>query len=221
MTRTVNFPGRIRRKGKDDPTYSIEVVVEDDEQEVTRAWVRMSATGLLKWGMVKTAVFIAVNVVPVLATGKRESQQERWETFINEIAPNMEMEDAPGEASDAGLIAEMSMEWISGRAVAETWNEWQRGDHRYVTPGGLVAFRARDLRQHLDYLHHLPPPRELWDVLSERGFKAGVQKVEGRPVKCWWLPAETLSEWDDELGHTSVNGRAHIGPVTELPPFSI
>ncbi len=201
MTRVVRFPGRLRRKGREDPTYALEVLVEEDEQEMERTWIRLSAPDLLRWSRVKTAVFVVVGMVPSLETGKRESQQERWETFLNEISAGIEIEDAPGEASDAGLIAEMTLEWLSGRAIAETWGEWQMGDHRYVTPSGMVVFRARDLRQYLEFSRHLPPPRQLWDILSERGFKAGVQKVDGHSVKCWWLPEEDLKGWEFESGY--------------------
>lgn len=203
MTLAVRFPGRLRRKGRVDPTYALEIAVEEDGEEVSRAWIRMAAIDLLRWAKVKTAVFIAVNLVPSIETAKRESQQERWENFLNEIAPNAEEEEAPGEASDAGLVAEMALEWLSGRAIAETWDEWQIGDHRYVTAGDLILFRARDLRQHLDFSRHLPTPRELWSILSERGFAAGVQKVEGKSVKCWWLPADRLEAWERENGYGS------------------
>lgn len=193
--RVVTFPGRLRKVGADDPTYWLEVAVENGAA-TRRTWVAASATTLLSWNRMKAAIFQKTDVVPVLELPKKTGPQEFWEGLINEWTQTIEHEEAPAEASESGLVLDQCLEFVSALGRAEKAAEFEQGNWRYETPEtGLTAIRSRDLRRHLAGDGKIPPPRELWAILEPAGFAEGWVKIERKVFRVWTIPTAAVARW--------------------------
>lgn len=209
MTRVVRFPGGLKRIGDVDPTFKLQVAICDDEEEIEQRWISIPAGTLISWSKMKIAIFKATSIIPSLDVPKRMSAQEIWEDVVNALTTEQERVEAPLEASEAGVLLEMVYDWVGSRPLADSSAEFESGNRRYETPGGLTVFRARDLRQNLEARRHMPEPRMLWEVLSEAGFGGGTQRVDGHVFKVWWVPSEQLRTWVRENRRVETRNNGH------------
>lgn len=221
MTKVISFPGGLRKVGREQPRYSLETVVRDDDTatELERVWIEFTPAQLLAWGKVRTAIFSATDVIPRLEVGKKETVQEVWERIIDSLTESIAYEEAPSDSSEAGLVYETALDFVAGLPVADDAEQFLLGGRRFETPGlgdkpSLMLFRSNDLREHLSIRKMLPKPRELWSMLGPRGFAAGVQRIGTRSVRAWWIRTEALEDWEDEHGSTLPRRNGALGSVT-------
>jgi hypothetical protein len=216
VTRSVRFPGGLKKIGSVDPTFKLQIAIYEDDQESEQLWLSLTAPTLVSWLKMKTAIFKVTNIIPSLDVPKRASAQEVWEDTVNALTTEVDRVDAPLEASEAGVLLESVYDWVGSRPVADSAAEFEAGNRRYETPGGLTVFRARDLRQHLEARRHMPEPRVLWEVLSDAGFGSGVQKVDRHPYKVWWTSTDQLRTWiiENRRAESRMNGK-NGGPDEE------
>lgn len=119
-----------------------------------------------------------------------------WQKIVKEKLEQVEVHEAPPDATQEGQMWSYLMEYCVGRPGAKKKEDLLQ--HKPWTHEGRTYFRAEHFRQYLEQQRMRVSEKQLWAWLRKGGAKHAFLNLKGRGVNAWHVPAfaEQTEEFD-------------------------
>lgn len=170
------MPGRLMKFELNPPRYRL---------EVNGTALDLSGEELQQFRLLRAAMFERLNLLVA------PRKQIDWEAELAELLNRMELIEAPADADQPGYVMAKIKEFLRQSDKAKSKQAVLRG--LPFRDGDEVIFRGTDLRT---YLHNnrirLEQNTVLWPMMRDEGCSNTVQRIGGKLVRLWVMPAPDL-----------------------------
>lgn len=144
--------------------------------------VRLSTKALSEYNALCLAVLDQINVVlPFM-------KPSEWKDQLRVLIGDLELVDAPEDASESGIVWATVVEYLAQRTEVE--ERFEQG--RPVERDGEVFATGSMLREAMRSRGVVVEQRKIWEAVRSHGGTNGPVRISGKLCRTWAIPTEAL-----------------------------
>lgn len=163
----------LRKQDTDPPVYVLRVNETD---------VRLTTAALLDHKGLRKLAYEQANVLLPHMSGKE------WDDQLATLTSEMEVLDAPDDASELGMIWSVVKEVL----VVRSDDEERFDQGKPLESDGYVFVTGAMLRESLRAHGLTPEARRIWEAVRGHGAENRVTRIQGKVRRVWAIPLEVL-----------------------------
>lgn len=121
-------------------------------------------------------------------------KQEDWLDAVAKLLANVEVVEAPEDASTEGQFENLLDAFMTRGALARNRDELIKGNCWLNPEDQRIVFRSEDLFAHLQASRFSADPHTVWSWVKARGGESSQLRVKGKKVRVWSLPKPEFYE---------------------------